>query len=194
MPLINSGPLALTLIASLSVAVVLLVLRITVMQRIQRKRQRENRQETERLKSLVAAYRSLAGSFSPANSGDTSQIEETLSDVVLFGSLRQVELASRCIGAIKRGELPDCQFLIEELRADIRVQLGLDRIPPDLHLPPSGPGRQSRHERGERDGSSRGSGNRGGGGGGGGGSAAIGAGGLGAGLMASDSAEVREGE
>ena len=66
MKLIDLGPLALTLIASLVIAVVLLAVRVSVMQRVQQRRQRENRQETERLKSLVASYRSLAGSFTPA--------------------------------------------------------------------------------------------------------------------------------
>ena len=56
MQLANLGPLPLSIIASLVVAIVLLALRIFVMQRIQTQRQRENRQETERLKSLVAAY------------------------------------------------------------------------------------------------------------------------------------------
>lgn len=63
MRLTDLGPLPLSIIASLVVAVVLLAIRIFVMQRMQQRRQRENRQETERLKSLVAAYRSLAVRF-----------------------------------------------------------------------------------------------------------------------------------
>jgi uncharacterized membrane protein YgcG len=189
----DAGPFALTLIASLSVAVVLLAVRITVMQRVHRKRQRENRQETERLKSLVAAYRSLAGSFSPAAGADNAQIEETLSDIVLFGSLRQVALAAQCINALKRGESPDYQILIEELRSDVRVQLGLDKIPASLTLPPSGPGRPPRHGRGEGDGEGRGRGGGGGGGGGGLGGGAIGAGSVGAGLYAADGVDTGDG-
>lgn len=78
MRLSDMGPLALTLFfASLFIAVILLALRVFVMGRVQTQRQHENRQETERLKSLVAAYRS-------------------------------------------------------DLRADLRVQLGLDPIPAGL--------------------------------------------------------------
>lgn len=69
MRLADLGPLPLSIIASLVVTVVLLAIRIFVMQRMQTQRQRENRQETERQKSLVSAYRSLAGLFSPATGG-----------------------------------------------------------------------------------------------------------------------------
>ena len=116
MSLTELGPLPLTLIASLVVAVILLAIRVFVMQRVQQRRQRENRQETERLKSLVAAYRSLAGSFSPATVDHTSQLEETLADIVLFGSLKQVELAVRCVAQLQRGETVDYQPLVDALQ------------------------------------------------------------------------------
>jgi uncharacterized membrane protein YgcG len=186
MNLTSLGPLPLTLIASLVIAIVLLAIRVFVMQRVQQRRQRENRQETERLKSLVAAYRALAGSFSPATVENAAQMEETLSEIVLFGSLPQVELAAACVAALKRGESPDFQPLVEELRSDLRRQLGLDPIPAGLVLPASGPGRSPRG-RGEGEGgggaAGRGGGGAGGGGGGGGGAAA---GGLGAGLIAGE--------
>lgn len=187
MRLIPLGPLALTIIASLVVAVVLLAVRVVVMQRVQSRRQRENRQETERLRSMVAAYRSLAGSFSPALEGDRGVLEEALADIVLFGSLTQVEMAARCARALAAGEPVETQALVESLRADLRVQLGLEPIPDTLRLPPSGPGRGTRGA-GRGDGEGRGNrmggaGGAGGGGFGGGiGGAAAGASGLGVGL------------
>ncbi len=192
MRLTDLGPLPLTLIASLLVAVVLLAVRVVVMQRVQQRRQRENRQETERLKSLVAAYRSLAGSFTPASQEHGGQIEETLADIVLFGSLIQVELAVRCVNALKRGEPVDYQPLIGALRADLRRQLGLEPIPPRLALPDSGPGRALRPGRGEGEGGGRGEGRGGGGGGGGAGAGMAGAGGLGIGALAADAGGERE--
>jgi uncharacterized membrane protein YgcG len=182
----NLGPLSTTLIASLLIALLLLAIRVFVMQRVQQRRQRENRQETERLKSLVAAYRALAGSFSPATVENATQMEEILSEIVLFGSLPQVELAAACVATLKRGESPDFQPLVEELRSDLRRQLGLDPIPATLVLPTSGPGRSPRG-RGEGEGGG-GAGGRGGGGAGGGGGSGGGAaaGGLGAGLIAGE--------
>lgn len=182
MRLADLGPLPLSIIASLVVAVVLLAVRIFVMQRIQQRRQRENRQETERLKSLVVAYRALAGSFSPATGDQRHQLEEALADVVLFGTIAQVELAARCATALVRGEDVAYQPLIEALRSDLRTQLGLEAIPDSLALPASGPSRSNpRAARGE----GGAGGGRGGGGGGVGGGAA-GAGGVGAGLIAAD--------
>ncbi len=192
MNLANLGPLSLTLMASMVVAIVLLAIRVVVMQRVQQRRQRENRQETERLKSLVAAYRALAGSFTPATAENGAQIEETLAELVLFGSLPQVELAAACLAALQRGEAPDCQPLVEELRADLRRQLGLDPIPPSLAIPRSGPGRSGGGRgRGDGEGGGRGGGGGGGaagGGGGGGGAGGLAAGGVAVGVVAADQA------
>ncbi|MBL0920036.1 MAG: preprotein translocase subunit YajC [Hydrogenophaga sp.] len=193
MNLASLGPLSLTLMASMVVAIVLLAIRVVVMQRVQQRRQRENRQETERLKSLVAAYRALAGSFTPATAEHGAQIEETLAELVLFGSLRQVELAAACLAALQRGEAPDCQPLVDELRADLRRQLGLDPIPPTLAIPRSGPGRvaSARGGRGDGEGGGRGGGGGGGaagGGGGGGGAGGLAAGGVAVGVVAADQA------
>lgn len=189
MRLYDLGPVWLTLIGSLLVTVVLLAIRVFVMMRVQQRRQRENRQEAERLRSLVAVYRSLAGTFTAGTHEQSSQIEEALSDVVLFGSLRQVELAAACINRLKAGEPPDCQALVEDLRRELRTQLGLEPLPLDLKLPPSGPGRTARTGRGEGGGARAGGGGAGGGGGGGLGAGAAGGalgGVVGAGAVASD--------
>jgi hypothetical protein len=176
------GPLSITLIASLIIAVILLAIRVFVMQRVQQKRQRENRQESERLKSLVVAYRSLAGSFTPATQDHTPQLEETLADLILFGSIAQVEMAVACANNLKKFEPVDFQPLIQSLRADLRNQLGLEQIPGNLVMPPSGPARVSRSMRGDDEGGGKGD-TRGGGSGMGAGGAAAGAGGISAGLI-----------
>jgi len=169
--LIDMGTLPTTLLASLLVAVVLLVVRIMVMQRVQDRRQRENRQETERLKSLAAAYRALAGSFTPAGPGDRRQIEEAIAEIILFGDMPLVHLAAAAADELVRTGQADLGPLVEELRLDLRTQLGLEPIPPGLFIPPSGPGRSA-------GGGGKGEGGKGEGGGGGGG-AGGGGGGMG---------------
>lgn len=181
MRIADLGPLPLTLIASLVIAVILLAIRVFVMQRVQQKRQRENRQESERLKSLVVAYRSLAGSFTPASQDHTPQLEETLADLILFGSIAQVELAVACANKLKNNDYVDFQPLIKSLRADLRNQLGLEQIPSTLVMPASDPARMSRSIRGDDDGG-KGEAKHGGGGMGGGGAAA-GAGGVSVGMI-----------
>ena len=129
------------IIASLAVAVVVLAVRVFVLVRLRKKHQREMRQETERLRSLVLAYRSMAGSFSPATGEHRAQMEEALADVVLFGTLPQVEKAVACAQALVMGEPVDYQPLVDDLRADLREQLGLEPLPATLAIPASGPGR-----------------------------------------------------
>ncbi len=141
------NPLA--IIVPVVIAVVLLAIRMYVLLRMRHKRQREARQEAERLRYLVIAYRSLAGSFTPAAGEHRAQMEEALADVVLFGSIRQVDLAAACVQTLMLGEPVDYQPLIVELRSDLRTQLGLDPIPETLSLPLSGPGRSPRPFQGE---------------------------------------------
>lgn len=195
MRILDIGPIWITLIGSLLLAVVLLAVRVFVMLRVQQRRQRENRQEAERLRSLVAVYRSLAGSFTPGTDEHAIQLEEALADIVLFGSLRQVELAADCINRIKAGKPPDYQELVVELRRELRTQLGLEPIPQNLRLPPSGPGRALRPGRADGGGGPRNEAGRTGGGAGSGVGAAggaVGMGGLGIGAAAIDPGTTRE--
>ncbi|RYY94913.1 MAG: hypothetical protein EOO24_23815, partial [Comamonadaceae bacterium] len=45
------------------VTLVMVGIRLLVMQTVQRRRERENRQINERLRTLIAAYKTLGGSF-----------------------------------------------------------------------------------------------------------------------------------
>lgn len=55
--------LAATLASLVLVSLVVVSLRLLVMQTVQRRRERENRQINERLKTLISAYKTLGGSF-----------------------------------------------------------------------------------------------------------------------------------
>ena len=61
--LIPIDPLWLAIVVSVVLTLVAVFLRVWVMQRFRAETTRVNRQQSERLKFLVAAYRSLAGSF-----------------------------------------------------------------------------------------------------------------------------------
>lgn len=52
-----------TLLGLVLVTVIAVGIRLLVMQRVQQRRERQNRQINERLKTLIAAYRTLGGSF-----------------------------------------------------------------------------------------------------------------------------------
>lgn len=52
-----------TLVGLVLVTVIAVSIRLLVMQRVQNRRERQNRQINERLKTLIAAYKTLGGSF-----------------------------------------------------------------------------------------------------------------------------------
>jgi hypothetical protein len=138
------GALPWTILATVLFAAVLIGVRLFVIQRAQRQRQRENRQATERLRSLVNCYRQLAGSFTPAGATEWRQVEEALAEVVLFGTLSQVKMAAEYARGLQAEQDVNYQPLVDELRADLREQLGLEVIPAEIEIPPSGPGRPPR--------------------------------------------------
>jgi heme exporter protein D len=63
-----------TLLGLVLVTVVAVGIRLMVMQRVQQRRERQNRQINERLKTLIAAYRTLGGSFTGNLAVDPSHL------------------------------------------------------------------------------------------------------------------------
>ncbi len=157
----------------LGLAVITLIgvgIRLLVMQTIQQRRERENRQINERLRTLIAAYKTLGGSFTghlavdpthlrdlrirQAQGGDDEAgtgsdrsrrirdaVEAALSDIVLLGTDEQVRLAARAATDMVEGRPIRTDELVMSLRDFIRQALDLDPIPPGLAIPPQGPAR-----------------------------------------------------
>jgi len=191
-------------------------IRLLAMQTIQQRRERENRQINERLRTLIAAYKTLGGSFTgnlavdpthlrdlrrrdaeqtevdvTASSGNErarrvrDAVEAALSDIILLGTEKQVELAARAATELAEGRPTHTAELVVSLRDFIRSVLDLDAIPASVVIPKQGPtrpssssGGKSRAEGGKGDGREGGGGKAGGGGGMGG----MGGGGMGAGM------------
>ncbi len=186
-----------TLLTLVLVSVVAVGVRLLVMQTVQQRRERENRQINERLKTLIAAYKTLGGSFTgqlavdprhlrelrqlapdaAAGSGRARRVrdavEAALSDVVLLGTDDQVRLAANAATEMAAGRPVETAALVTSLRDFIRDVLELDPIPASVAIPKQGPLRSlgSRDKAGAGAGGS-GGGKGGGGGGGGGGSSA----------------------
>lgn len=196
-----------TLVGLLLVSFLAVGIRLLVMQTIQRRRERENRQINERLRTLIAAYKTLGGSFTGqllvdpshlreqradeevapggAASGERRRrtrdaVESALSDVILLGTEAQARLAARAARDMVAGQHVDLAELVVALREHIRATLDLEPLPAELDIPRQGPIRTGSA-------AGRGAGARaegGGGGGRGGGGAGGGGGGAGAGMGA----------
>jgi heme exporter protein D len=177
-------------------------IRLLIMQAIQQRRERENRQINERLRTLIAAYKTLGGSFTGDLSVDPRHVRElrvtgpestdrsrrirdavegALSDIILLGTDEQVRLAARAACELAEGRPVHTAELVVSLRNFIRSVLDLEPISATIAIPKQGPARPGAiksNPRGDEREASRG-------GKGGGGDMAAGAGaGLGVGLGA----------
>jgi hypothetical protein len=140
---IEPEAIAVTLGVSVVVALIVVGLRVWLLQRARRQMQLDSRKQTDRISALLAACRALGGSFTPAQPADARLMEEALADLMIFGNDAQVRLAAQAVAALSRGEIPDCQALVDLLRAELRQWLDLPPLPADLPLPLAGPGRTS---------------------------------------------------
>jgi len=191
-----------TLLGLMVITLVGVGIRLLVMQTLQQRRERENRQINERLRTLIAAYKTLGGSFTgdlgvdpkhlrdlrgqedagavAATAFDRSRrirdaVEAALSDILLLGTDEQVRLAAQAATELAQGRPVHTDALVVSLRDFIRQALDLAPVPRDLAIPRQGPVRPvAGAAKGRKD-------EAGGKGGGGGGMGAMG-GGMGAGM------------
>ncbi|RZI91212.1 MAG: hypothetical protein EOP78_15630 [Variovorax sp.] len=204
-----------TLLGLVLVSLVAVGIRLLVMHSVQQRREKQNRQINERLKTLIAAYKTLGGSFTgdlvvdpshlrelrqraasePAASDDGTgsdrrrrirdAVEAALSDIVLLGTEEQVRLAVRAANDMVAGRPVETAELVVSLRTFIRDVLDLDPIPAEWGIPKQGPVRAGGSP--ARGGRNE-RGNGGGAKGGGGGAGAGAGGGTGTGLRQDDAA------
>lgn len=205
----SSWQAVLTTIAGITLITLLGVgIRLLAMTTIQQRRERENRQINERLRTLIAAYRTLGGSFTgdlavdPSHLSDLRRalgqdgsraaavngsdrrrrmrdaVEAALSDIFLLGTEEHVRLASAAAHDMAAGRPVHTGALVVSLRAFIRHALDLDAIPVDLAIPRQGPLRTAATGGRGKGEGGREEGRQGGGGGGGGGQGGGGGGGM----------------
>lgn len=67
-----------TLLGLVVVTVVMVGIRLLVMETVQQRRNRENRQINERLRTLIAAYKTLGGSFTGELAVDPTHLRDLL--------------------------------------------------------------------------------------------------------------------
>jgi hypothetical protein len=165
-------------------------IRLLVMQTVQQRRERDNRQINERLRTLIAAYKTLGGSFTgdlavdPTHLRDLRQkgtaegassdrsrrirdaVEAALSDIILLGTEEQVRLAAMAANELVGGRPVHTAELVVSLRDFIRSVLDLDPVATGVAIPKQGPARPGAAggggKRGDSQDSARG-GNKGGG-------------------------------
>jgi uncharacterized membrane protein YgcG len=169
-------------------------IRVLMMQTVQQRRERMNRQINERLRTLIAAYRTLGGSFTgeltvdpthlrdlraparadagadPRAGSDRARrirdaVEAALADILLLGTEEHCRLAGQAANDMAAGRPIHTADLVISLRDFIREALDIGPIPAEVRIPLQGP---TRTQGGGGRGKGEGGGGKGGGGGGGG--------------------------
>ncbi|MEN5114011.1 hypothetical protein ABE453_08300 [Brevundimonas diminuta] len=179
-----------TLLGLALVTLIGMGIRLMMMFAIQQRRERMNRQINERLRTLIAAYKVLGGSFTGdlsvdprhmrdirrGGAGDAAAharsdrarrirdaVESALSDIILLGTEDQVRLAEQAARDLVAGRPVQTHALVVSLRDFIRKALDLTPVPRGLDIPPQGPARPSGSKSGRDDAKGGGSGGGGGG-------------------------------
>lgn len=181
-----------TLLGLALVTLIGMGIRLMMMFAIQQRRERMNRQINERLRTLIAAYKVLGGSFTGdlsvdprhmrdirrGGAGDDDDaahersdrarrirdaVESALSDIILLGTEDQVRLAEQAARDLVAGRPVRTHALVVSLRDFIRKALDLTPVPRGLDIPPQGPARPSGSKSGRDDAKGGGSGGGGGG-------------------------------
>ena len=190
------------LLSVLGLAVFALIgvgIRVLMMLTVQQRQQRLNRQINERLRTLIAAYKTLGGSFTGELSVDPKHlrdlrasepegkepserprrirdaVEAALSDIILLGTEEQVRLAATAAAEMAAGKPIHTAELVVSLRNFVRQALDLAPVPADVAIPRQGPTRW------QAGGKGKGGDDKGKGGGGMGGGMGMGGGGMGLG-------------
>jgi hypothetical protein len=174
----SSWQALLSTVVGLSVITLIAVgIRLLVMQTFQQRRERENRQVNERLKTLIAAYKVLGGSFTgdlsvnPSHrrdmgkAGDLNEtpssdrarrirdaVESALADVILLGTEEQVRLAAYAAQELASGRHVHTADLVISLRNFVRLVLDLEAVPAAVIIPKQGPTRSAASKGGKEDG------------------------------------------
>lgn len=158
-----------TLLGLALVSLVAVGVRLIFMQVVRQRRERANRQINERLKTLIAAYKTLGGSFTGnlavrsshlrelrmAEEGDAlpelaeagsdrgrrvrDAVEAALSDVILLGTPERVRLSAQAANDMVAGRNAETAALVVSLRTFIREVLDLDAVSADVSIPKEGP-------------------------------------------------------
>ncbi len=96
------------------------------------RRDRANRRRDQRITFLIDAYRRLEYISNRPNLTDAQPFESAVADLQLFGSSAQVELTQAVINAFASNRNASMDRLLQELRKDLRAELGLKAVPERL--------------------------------------------------------------
>ena len=96
-------------------------------------RDRANKKRDLQIQYLIDAYRCLErASNRPKNYDNNAELESAIADIQLFGTANQVKLAERFSFDIAQKSNAPADELLINLRAELRKELGLEDVDPQI--------------------------------------------------------------
>lgn len=94
------------------------------------RRDRLNKKREISLQHLISTYQILTYDISnrPPSKDKDDKLEKVISDIQLFGTIKQIELIKRILDELVDNKVYQLDLLINELRNDLREELGLERV------------------------------------------------------------------
>lgn len=116
-----------TLLGLVVMTVVMVGIRLLVMERVQQRRNRENRQINERLRTLIAAYKTLGGSFTGNLAVDPTHLRDLLSQPPPGASagIRDAEAVPERSASVSSDRSRRVRDAVEEALSDV-ILLGTE--------------------------------------------------------------------
>jgi hypothetical protein len=96
------------------------------------RRDRTNKKRDQRISFLIDAYRRLEFVPNRPEITDSKPIESAVADIQLFGTAKQVRLVQKFVSGFAKSKSASLDPILEELRLDLRAELGLEPVPEKL--------------------------------------------------------------
>lgn len=118
-----------------SLAALVAILGWTVAHYFAQERDRKNRSKVLRNEYLISAYRTLFRVGLDRDVGKNAvDCENAISDIQLFGSMRQIELAKKYTQDMSSQGTADLTKLVKELRGALRSELNIEKTSDNIHF------------------------------------------------------------
>lgn len=115
---------------SIIVSISTLMLTITgwyVIHLFSKKRDSENKKKEIITTYLINAFRQIDDATNRKDSIKLLNLESAIADIQLFGSVNQIKMAQKIADDVKNNGTAECLELLNELRKDLRQELGLEK-------------------------------------------------------------------
>ena len=104
-----------------------------VVHRLSQNRERTNKRRDMRVQYLIDAWNILENASNRTDNLHINDLEKAIASIQLFGSRKQIDLALKFADEFSKERSASLDKLLEDLRFDLREELGLEPISKNIH-------------------------------------------------------------